>query len=693
MAEIKPQPPDEVVERIKVLTREIDRHNYLYHTLDSPEIDDATFDAMMRELRELEACWPSLREPWSPTLRIGGALLDSLPKKAHASKMYSLDNVFNLTEWHDFRDRLQRFLEQAKFSNPPSAFWCDPKLDGLAVELVYEDGILTEALTRGDGSVGEEVTKACRTIKTIPLKLHGPAPRLLTVRGEVVMYKSDFQALNLEQESLGRKIFANPRNAAAGSLRQLDLEVLTKRKLHFLAYSLGKVEFGDFLPFKLHSEIITNLKAFGFLTPPLGKLCKDPKEVEAYVEEVRSKRDSYPMEIDGCVAKLDDLAAQAVLGYTARAPRFAIAFKFPALEVETRLLRIEVQVGRTGVLTPVGILEPVAVGGVLVQRATLHNASEIQEKDLRAGDWVIVRRAGDVIPEIVRPVIEKREAQVKPYVFPKVCPVCGSPVFQEADKTAVRCDNLACPAVRLQSIIHFVSKAGLDIQGMGEKWILQLVEKGEVSSPADLLALTKEQLLQFKGMGEILASKILEAIDQAKAKASLAQFISALGILHVGQQTARTLAANFKDLEDLGEAQVSKLQELPDVGPEVAQSIYNFFHTPANLELLTRFKNLGLWPKAKEVSLTLKAQASPLKAKTILFTGTLGFSRSVAEKYATEAGAIVVGSVSKKLSILVAGEKAGSKLTKAKALGLKIIDEAEFLELLKASGVELTENF
>lgn len=682
----KAAPPDSVKERINYLTDEIDKHNYYYHTLDDPKIDDATYDAMWRELQELEKAWPALRKPWSPTLRVGGHLLESLAKKNHATPMYSLDNVFSMGEWYEFLERMGRFFEQTTHDSLPTDFWCDPKLDGLALELVYVDGVFTDALTRGDGMVGEVVTDACRTIATIPLKLKGEkVPPLFTVRGEAVMYKSDFQELNKNQTAKGQRTFANPRNAAAGTLRQLDISVVKSRKLTFLAYNIGKVEWGDEEPVTLHSDLIERLKSYGFLTPPGGILCTDDIAIEHYVQDVRDKRDEYPMEIDGCVIKLNNLNAQSALSFTARAPRFAVAFKFPASQVETKLLKIDIQVGRTGVLTPVAILEPVSVGGVIVQRATLHNADEIAEKDLREGDYVIVQRAGDVIPEIVRPVLKKRGAEVVTFRFPEICPACGSPVFKEVGQAYVRCEYVSCPAVRLRSLIHFVSKSGLDVPGFGEKLMEQLVSKGLVRLPSDLFKLKPKDLLDLDRMGEVLATKLVDALKTAREEATLEKLIAAIGIHHVGQQTARTLADNFEDLAEVGWASVSMLMQLPDVGPEVAQSIQNFFQTPANIAMLEQLYEQGLWPVNKHE--TDKHVESPLRGKTILFTGTLRIARGLAQKYAEELGAIPVTGVSKKLNYLVVGENPGSKLTKAKALGITTLDEKAFLTLLADQGI------
>ncbi|MBD5418364.1 MAG: NAD-dependent DNA ligase LigA [Desulfovibrio sp.] len=687
------QPPEPVLRRARFLASELARHNHLYHTLDAPEISDDAYDALYNELAELERRWPGISGADSPTTKVGGKLLDGLAKERHRQRMYGLDNVFSAEGWRDFAERMRRAWDEALNGPLPLDFWCDPKLDGLAVELVYENGRLVRALTRGDGETGEVVTEAVRTMASVPQALagEGAPPALLEVRGEAVMFREDFDRLNKRQEALGLKTFANPRNAAAGSLRQLDLSVTESRPLRFLAYSLGAAEWGASAPCLTQSELMARLTAWGFLTPPDGRLCAGLDQVVDYAEWVRAHRTDFPMEIDGAVAKLDLLEAQRVLGFTARAPRFAVAFKFPAIQAETRLLAIEIQVGRTGALTPVAILEPVAVGGVMVSRATLHNEDEIHARDVRVGDTVIVQRAGDVIPEVVGPVLAKRPPGTEPFHFPHECPACGQPVHREPDEAAWRCDNLACPARRLRAIMHFVSKAGLDIQGVGEKWVEQLVQAGRVQSPADLFTLTEADLLGFDRMGETLARKFLAALDTARTTASLARLICALGIRHVGEQTARMLATRFRDLDELAAASTDTLLELPDVGPEVAASIRYFFETPANRIVIERLRELGLWPVSAGASLAEAAvkKETPLSGKTILFTGTIFLPRGRAQALAEAAGATPVSSVSKKLDYLVAGEKPGSKLAKAESLGITVLDGEGFRRLLAESGVEI----
>ncbi len=675
----RPGELDAVYERMNALVRELERHNRLYHTLDAPEISDEAYDAMFAELRDLEARYPQFRSAHSPTLRVGGGLLPGLETRRHRERMYGLDNVFSSEEWREFAARMTRALPET-----PMVFWCDPKLDGLALELVYEDGLLVDAVTRGDGEEGEVVLEQARTIRTVPLRLagDGPFPRRLEVRGEVVIFKADFAAVNSEREALGRKLFANPRNAAAGALRQLDVSQTRKTPLTFLAYSLGTAEWGDVPAPGDHEGLMALFAGYGFETPPGGRVCRGLEEVEAYVEQVRGQRAGYAMQIDGAVAKVDDLEAQRALGFTARAPRFAVAFKFPAEQARTVLLGIDVQVGRTGVLTPVARLAPVQVGGVTVSSATLHNEDEVRAMDLRVGDTVVVQRAGDVIPEVVRAVPELRPEGAEPWVFPAACPACGEPVRREEGQAAWVCENIACPAVRLRSIIHFVSSAGLDIQGIGGQWIEQLVGSGRVKTPADLFTLTAKELLGYERMGEQLASNFVQALDDAKRRATLARFIAALGIHHVGAQAARLLAARYADMDALAAAGVEDLTRIDGVGPKMAESIRAFFAGRANREMLARFRELGLWPTAGAAAPAAEEAAGPLQGRRVLFTGTLGMPRSEAQRLAEEAGAVIASSVSRRLDYLVAGDKPGSKLDKARSLGVAVLDEQGFLALL-----------
>lgn len=672
------EPSPQARERSAYLRAELARHNYLYHTRDAPEISDDQYDALFAELVDLEERWPDLRTADSPTLRVGDHLLPGLEKKQHLLRMYGLDNVFSYEDWLSFAERMERAWKKGEVLRLD--FWCDPKLDGLAVELAYENGVLVQALTRGDGQEGEIVTAAARAIRNVPPALMGPGPfpRYFEARGEVVIFKNDFIRLNEARITDGQKVFANPRNAAAGTLRQLDIAVSRQRPLKFLAYSLGYVNWGEATPCKTQQQVSERLVQYGFAVPPDGELRHGLEEVWEYAQKVRQNRENFPMEIDGCVAKANSLAAQEILGFTARAPRFAVAFKFPALGAQTKLENIEIQVGRTGALTPVAVLDPVPVGGVIVSRATLHNEDEIKALDLRIGDTVLVRRAGDVIPEITGVVMEKRPADAIPYKFPHKCPVCGQPAYREPDEAVWRCENMGCPARRLRSILHFASPAGLDIAGLGEKWLTRLVETGKVKSPADIFQLDASDLLEFERMGETLAAKIIAAVDQARKKATLAKLISALGIRHVGEQTARSLAEHFQDLDHLAEANVDELQAAPDIGPETAAAIHNFFHTPANRDILGRLREYGLWPREKD-----NPDIGPLSDKSVLFTGSLSIPRAEAQNLARQAGATVKNSVGKNLDMLIAGENPGSKLAKAQQLGIPVLTEAQFMDLLK----------
>ena len=735
-----PDSPEAAPEaHIAYLCAELERHNRLYHQLDAPEITDEAYDALFRELVALEEAHPALRRPDSPTLRVGGAVLPYLETRAHRRRMYGLDNVFSVEEWEAFRQRAERALPEAT-PGLLAAWWADPKLDGLACELTYEDGVLTQALTRGDGEVGEVVTQAMRTVRGLPLRLAAPFPKLIEVRGEVLMFRKEFEELNERQAALGQKLFANPRNAAAGSLRQLDTSVTASRKLRFLAYSLGELDWGsqpeaapqqgralENLPFipeasakaakpsrpaqgsllsafaapeaprtpssfpqnqkpaphwRRHAEIMDALRGWGFETPPEGRLCRSAAEALDFVNAMEARRDDLPFEIDGVVFKLDDLEAQEALGFTARAPRFAAAWKFTARKAVTKLRKISIQVGRTGVLTPVAELEPVSLGGVMVQRATLHNEDEIRRLGIREGDMVVIQRAGDVIPDVLGPVLEQRPEGLPEYRFPTECPVCGSPVRRLEGEAAWRCVNLACPAVIRRSIVHFVSKAGLDVDGVGAKWVEALIDAGRVQSPADLFTLTQEELMGYERMGEVSAGNFVSALDEARRKAPLMRFVAALGIRQVGEQTARTLAERFRDMDELAAASTEELMALPDIGPEVARCIREFFENRQNRELLERFRQLGLWPTGGPKA---QGEAAPglLEGKRLLFTGTLSRPRDEYRRMAEAAGANVASGVSKKLDALIVGADPGSKLEKARSLGVKVLDEEGFLSLLR----------
>ncbi len=662
-----------ILTKIKKLRNLLEHHNHLYYTLNSPEITDIEYDMLFRELVALEKAHPQFDDANSPTKKVGGTIRGGVEKARHRQKMYSLDNAMDLTKWQNFVERILKQEPDARLT-----FWADPKLDGLAVELIYTNGVLSMALTRGDGETGQLITENIRTVRNVPLTLHmEDPPDILEVRGEIIIQKADFHTLNNRLHEEGEKVFANARNAAAGSISQLDSNITATRPLRFMAYGLGVVQ-GGTIPIERHSAVMAALKEFRFETPPLGKLCHSPEEAEDYYKEILHKRDSLAVDIDGVVVKVDDTVLQNTLGYTSRFPRFALALKFPAHQAETTLTAIDIQVGRTGVLTPVARLQPVTVGGVTVSNATLHNEDEIQKKDLLIHDRVIVQRAGDVIPEVVRPVVEKRTGEEAPFIFPEYCPVCKTKAVRLAEEVAWRCPNPECPAVMEESVIYFVSKAGLDIQGLGRKLVIQLLRQAVIHSPADLFALDKETLASMERMGEKSALNILNALEEAK-KSTLDRLLVAFGIRHVGQATARTLAEAFTDLDALARASEEELIELPDIGPEVASAIIEFFATPKNKALLKQLKEVGLWP----VAVKKEKQKTMLTGKNVLFTGSLPIPRAKAKAYAENAGAKVVSSVSKKTNILVAGENPGSKLAKAKALGIEIMSFKEFMHALQ----------
>ncbi len=674
--------------RAAKLRETLEYHNYRYYVLDDPELDDAQYDALFRELAAIEAAHPELDDPNSPTHRVGGAAAEGFVSGEHRQRMYSLDNAMGEEDFTAFLDRVRR-----KEPDAPLTFWIDPKFDGLALEAVFENGRFVRALTRGDGITGEDVTANVRTVKNMPMDLgvHAarsgvPVPALLEVRGEVILTRQEFFELNERQREEGAKAFANPRNAAAGSLRQLDASVTARRPLRFYAYGAGTLEWAGNSPgWRTQQAVMRGLGGLGFQVSELGRT-GSPKEVMAYYQELGVRRPDLPYEIDGVVAKLDDLSLQEALGFTDRAPRWAIALKFPAHQAETTLEAIDIQVGRTGVLTPVAKLAPVSLAGVTVSRATLHNEDEIRAKDLRVGCKVVVQRAGDVIPEVVRAIEDENHAALPQFPFPKECPVCGSPAVREEGEAAWRCVNLTCPAVRLQRIVYFVSKAGLDVEGVGKKWIERLVTEGtptgkKVETPADLFDITAQDLIPMDGMQEKSAANFTAAFEKAK-KAPLANLIRALGVRHVGARTAKTLAGHFPDLDALGQADAETLTGLPDIGPEVSASIREFFDNEKNRQLLQSLKEKGLWPR-HAVKRPEASAGGPLAGKRMLFTGALpGVTREEAQALAEAAGARVVSSVSKKLDYLVAGEAPGSKLDKARALGVTVLDYAGFVALL-----------
>lgn len=779
------------IERLHQLTAELNAHAHAYHTLDTPTISDAEYDLLYRELEQLEARYPAFRLPDSPTHRVGGAILTGFDSVTHRIPMLSLNNVFSvlLTDGHfnhseliAFHERIQRELSPQTFS-----YISEPKLDGLAISLLYENGILIQAATRGDGSIGENVTHNVRTITSIPLKLHGRVPTLLEVRGEVLMLKADFHALNQRQLAAQHKPFANPRNAASGSLRQLDSGITAQRKLHFFAYAIAQISDEFRLPEATHQGELAALQTWGFQLPQLAngqsawRLCPDIQSVLTHYETICASRADLAYEIDGMVIKINDLAQQSQLGFVSRAPRWAVAHKFPAEEAQTQIEAIEVQVGRTGALTPVARLKPVFVGGVTVSNATLHNQDEITRKDIRVGDTVIIRRAGDVIPEIVRVLPEYRPLHndndlfsqtplYTPYRLPSTCPICGSPAIREAGEAVSRCSGaMRCPAQRAQALIHFASRKGMDIEGLGQKQIEALVDENLIAHFADLYRLDLATLQKIKNNDPDTEGKsrphkwaqnILDGI-QASRQPPLARFLFALGIRHVGQSTAKQLAATFGHLERIRHAPAPILACLPDIGDTSAHAIAHYFRDPAQqaeldallqhvqpqtahisenladcataerwLSRLPHFKisekrAAQLWQNSGQ-SITgllehpdlpiewqqwrsptahrqllhdieaflaqtpttpeaaIRPTSSPIQGKTFVLTGTLPtLKRDTAAQFIEAAGGKVSGSVSAKTDYLLAGQAAGSKLAKAQSLGITILDEATFLQMLE----------
>ena len=670
------KPARDVAARVAELRRTIEHHNYLYYVQDQPEISDAEFDRLFRELQELERRYPLLVTPDSPSQRVGAKAEGEFPAVAHALPMLSLNNAFTEAEVAAFDRRVREAAGSAEVE-----YAAEPKFDGLAISVTYEDGLLTTGATRGDGYTGEDVTANLRTIRALPLRLPAKSPpRLLEARGEVVMLKKHFEALNRQQRERGEKEFANPRNAAAGSLRQLDPRITAARPLTFFAYALGRFE-GKGLPGARHSDQIDFMAELHIPVSPHRKIVAGLDGVLGYYGEIGARRASLPYEIDGVVYKVNDLKLQERLGFVSRAPRFALAHKFPAEEAQTEVLAIEVQVGRTGALTPVARLRPVFVGGVTVTNATLHNEDEVHRKDVRVGDTVVVRRAGDVIPEVVRVQLEKRPAHTQEFETPTKCPVCHSRVERLEGEAVARCTaGLYCPAQRKQALLHFASRRAMDIEGLGEKLVEQLVENGNVKTPADIYQLDAATLAGLERMGEKSANNVVHAIQRSR-NTTLARFIFALGIRNVGESTARDLARAVGDIRALMNANEDRLQQVPDVGPVVARSIAGFFGEPHNREVVSKLLDAGIrWAD-------MPAQAAgPLAGKTFVLTGTLAtLTREEAGARIEAAGAKIAGSVSKKTSYVVAGADPGSKYNRARELGIPVLDEDGLLHLLADS--------
>jgi len=675
--------PKEVIERVKKLREEIEYHNYRYYVLNSPVISDAEYDALMRELRELEAKYPELITPDSPTQRVGFKPAEGFKEVPHAEPMLSLDDATNEKEVLDFDKRVKKFLGLPE--EVDIEYTVEPKIDGVAIEIVYENGILTTGSTRGDGYVGEDVTNNIKTIKSIPLRLKKfsesapDIPKRIDVRGEVYMTKEEFKKINEERVRKGEMPFANPRNAASGSLRQLDPSITAKRKLDVFFYGVGKIEGYEF---KTQWEVLQTLPKWGLKTNPLVKLVKNIKEAIQYHHELEKKREELEYEVDGVVIKVNRLDYWKKLGTKARSPRYALAYKFKPTQATTQILDITVQVGRTGAITPVAILKPVQIGGVTVERATLHNEDFIKNLDIKIGDWVLVQRAGDVIPEIVMPIKEKRTGKEKEFKFPTHCPICGSKLIKKPEEAIWRCPNPNCYAQLVRKIIHFASRNAMNIEGLGEKVARDLVDKGLVQNVADIYYLRIPDLLKLPGFAYKKAKNLYDAIQKSK-KTTLGRFLYALGIRHVGEAMAHYLAEKFGSLEKLSKASIQDLMSLPNVGYEVAKSIVEFFKNEENQKLIQRLLSAGIqFEDVKETPKEEKPQI--LKGLTFAFTGTLkSMTREQAKKKVLELGGRVSDSVSKKIDYLVVGENPGSKLKKAQNLGIKCISEEEFLNLLK----------
>lgn len=664
--------------RMRALEKDLERWNYEYYVLDAPSVPDSEYDKAFRELSELEKQFPDLKSPASPTQRVGGEARSDLAKVRHAVPMLSIhtETDFEAQGAQAFDERVRKGLGLGE-TDDDVAYDVELKFDGLAMNLRYEKGILVSAATRGDGLIGEDVTANVKTIRTIPLHLPEGVPDILEVRGEVIMHKADFERLNDEQRLDGLKPFVNPRNAAAGCLRQLDPKVTAKRKLSFYAYGLGEVSAAVALT---HSGILDKLEKWGFPVAKERRVVKGWKALAEFHDWVKSIRQSLPFEIDGVVYKVNDLAQQNELGFISREPRWACAHKYPPEEAMTSVEDIDVQVGRTGKLTPVARLKPVFVGGVTISNATLHNEDFIAELGLKIGDTVVVRRAGDVIPEVVRVLSDRRTGKERDFVMPDHCPVCGSETFRDEEEKDTRCTGgLFCPAQRRESLVHFASRLALNIDGLGEKVIDQLLEAELIKTPADLYKLTDEKLLSLDRFGKKSAANLLAALEKSK-ETTLARFIYALGIRHVGESTARDLASHFRSLDKLMQADADALLQVNDVGEVIAQSIIHFFEESHNREVIGELLAEGVhWPTPEAVAVNEK-----VSGKTFVLTGTLpNMGREEAKALLLAQGAKVASSVSKKTDYVVAGAEAGSKLEKAQALGVTIIDEAQMLELLK----------
>ena len=665
---------NKVKQRIQELRKTINYHNYRYYVLDSPEISDAEYDELMKELKQLEAEHPALVTPDSPTQRIGAPPVEAFGVVEHRDPLLSLANAFSYEELAAWHKRVTNLLGRRQFD-----IVCEPKIDGLAVALTYVDGLLVTGATRGDGYRGENITQNLKTIRSIPLSVSKEAPPRFEVRGEVYLPRAGFKRLNEERAKEELPLFANPRNAAAGSVRQFDSGITARRPLDIFVYGLGWAE-GKAVPDN-HWEIMQCLKSLGFKMNPHIALCHSLNEVEKYHQNWAETREKVPYEADGIVAKVNSIALQEELGTVAHEPRWAIAYKFPAVQGTTKLLDIGINVGRTGSLNPYAVLEPVQVGGVTISSAALHNEEDIHRKDIRIGDWVVVQRAGEVIPEIVEPIVSRRTGKEKVFHMPGRCPVCGSEVIKPEGEAMHRCTNAACPSQALERIKHFVSRGAMDMDGVGEKLCQALFEAGLINDAADLYYLTKEQLLGLERMADKSASNVLNSIEKSKNR-PLARVIFALGITHVGDQYAELLAEHFPSIDDLAKASEEDLSTIPSIGPKIAEGIVTFFRQEGNRQIIEKLRQAGVRLQ-REKGREARAEELPLAGLEFVLTGKLeSFSRPEAEAKIKALGGKASSDVTRKTSYVVVGTDPGSKLAKAEKLGIKTLTEAEFLELL-----------
>jgi len=664
----------DVENRLKELREEINFQNYRYYILDDPEISDAEYDRLMRELQALEQQYPELVTPDSPTQRVGAKPLEAFESVRHSLPMLSLDNAFNEGEVREFDSRIRRLL----LSDQKVEYIAEPKFDGLAVELVYEGGRFTVGSTRGDGMVGENITQNLKTIRTLPLKLIDreiPAPERIEVRGEVVIANDEFEKLNRQREQEGQLLFANPRNAAAGSLRQLDPKISASRPLDIFLHSVGQVVG---FTFESHWHFLDTIVKWGLKVSPMRRLCRNLDEIFQFYNELTDQREQLPYEIDGMVIKVNSYSQREIIGIKSRSPRWAIAYKFPARQEVTQILDIKAQVGRTGTLTPVAIMKPVQIGGVEVSRATLHNQDEIDKKDIRIGDWIVVQRAGDVIPEVVKVIDSRRSGSEKKYQLPVSCPVCGGHVVRLPGEAAHRCQNLSCPAQIKRQIKHFASRGAMDIEGLGDKLVDQIVDSNLVKDPADLYFLSKQQWANLERMADKSAQNIIDALEKSK-QIAFDRFIFSLGIRFVGEHAARLLANHFKSLSNLKNTSYEELLEIYEIGPQSAESISQFLKEPKNLKTIERLLSAGIKIEQKEMT-----KGEKFADKIFVFTGALeSFTRNEAETMVSSLGGRAASSVSNRTDYVVVGTDPGSKAQKAKELGVTILTEEEFRKMIE----------